>query len=201
LEKLIIVRHGKTANNAAGLLQGQQDIPLSDVGIQQAESLAQTLATERIDLIISSPLARALTTAEIINHGRNIPVSIDPDLRERSFGQFQGQSIKTYQDALSASGMTRLEYQPPEGECITEVATRAARAYEAMRSLNPRTLLVSAHEGINKCLILMLLGQPLTEWLSIKQENCCINEFCFDAQQTVTGYTINRHDHLPVFDH
>ena len=198
MQKLIIVRHGQTANNAAQILQGQQDIPLSETGIRQAEALARALSSEPVDLIISSPLSRALKTAEIVNAGRDIPLTTHLDLRERPFGTLQGQAVALYLEAIAASGQTRLEYQPPGGESIPELAKRCARAWADIRTSSARTVLVSAHEGINKCLILMLLGQALSEWLSIKQENCCINEFHFDDHQKIIGYRINLSGHLPV---
>jgi probable phosphoglycerate mutase len=196
MHKLIIVRHGQTANNAARLLQGQLDIPLADAGVRQAEALAKALSAEPIDLIISSPLMRALKTAQIVNAGRDISLTTHADLRERCFGSLQGQAIAFYQEALAASGQSRLEYQPPGGESIPDMAARCARAWAEIRISDAHTVLVSAHEGINKCLILMLLGKPLADWLSIKQENCCINTFDFDAQQNVVDYAINRCDHL-----
>jgi probable phosphoglycerate mutase len=196
MEKLIIVRHGQTDNNAAHVLQGQMDVPLSEKGVHQAEALARALSHQPIDLIVSSPLRRALNTAEIVNAGRHIPLTTHIDLRERSFGELQGQPIATYQATLKASGLDRLEYQPPGGERITDVAARCARAWAEIRARNARTLLIAAHEGINKCLILMLLGKPLTEWTTIRQENCCINEFRFDEEGSIIEYTLDRYDHL-----
>lgn len=198
MKKLILVRHGKTANNAARLLQGQQDVPLSEVGVLQAQSLAQALSKEHIDLIVSSPLIRALKTAEIVNDGRDIPVTVSDDLRERSFGMLQGMPIKSYQDLLAASGATRHEYVPPGGESILEVGRRCQRAYEATSRSCAETILISAHEGVNKCLILMLLERPYADWVNVKQENCCINEFHFDAQGRVRSYSLNASDHLPM---
>src|ERR1700759_4592967 len=111
MQKAILVRHGQTANNAARLLQGQQDVALSGTGIRQADALANALSSEPIDLIVSSPLVRALKTAEIVNAGRDISLTTHADLRERSFGDLQGQPVATYHEALAASGLSRLEYQ------------------------------------------------------------------------------------------
>src|SRR5579871_2334109 len=90
ITRLIAVRHGETAWNVEARLQGQLDIPLNDRGREQARRAALSLADERPDVVISSDLARAQATARAIAEHNGCPLVLEPDLRERSFGRFEG---------------------------------------------------------------------------------------------------------------
>ncbi len=85
--KLILVRHAETQDNLDGILLGHQDSPLTDLGKEQALVMAKELKREKIDVVYSSPLGRALETAQIIaqNLG-NLKVNVEPLLIERNFG-------------------------------------------------------------------------------------------------------------------
>jgi probable phosphoglycerate mutase len=90
---LILVRHGETDWNAAGRLQGHTDRPLSDYGREQARRLAEELAGDELDAIYAiyaSDLARARETAEIVGERLHLPVLLDPDLREKDWGTWEG---------------------------------------------------------------------------------------------------------------
>jgi len=86
---LCLVRHGETVWNAEGRIQGQHDVPLSDVGRAQAEALAEALAGERFDAIYSSDLMRVRQTAEPVARRLGLTVNLEPGLRERHYGKFQ----------------------------------------------------------------------------------------------------------------
>lgn len=94
--EILIVRHGKTDWNIQKKLQGRVDIELNEIGKMQARETAQLLEKENIDLIISSPLKRAIQTAEIINESRNIPVVIDERIAERNFGVYEGRDVTIF---------------------------------------------------------------------------------------------------------
>ncbi len=86
---LYCVRHGESVHNAEGRIQGQADIPLSDFGRRQGEAIAAALAELPIDAIYASPLLRALETAQIVARRLNLPIRIDPRLKEIHIGVFQ----------------------------------------------------------------------------------------------------------------
>jgi probable phosphoglycerate mutase len=88
--ELILVRHGETDWNAAGRLQGHTDRPLSDYGREQARRLAGEVSGEQFDAIYASDLARARETAEIVAEQLHLPVVLDPDLREKDWGTWEG---------------------------------------------------------------------------------------------------------------
>jgi len=85
---LLLVRHGETNWNRHGRWQGQSDTPLNDVGRRQARELAEQ--RDRVDVVYSSDLARARETSEIIAESLGVEVRLDPRLRERGFGAWEG---------------------------------------------------------------------------------------------------------------
>lgn len=93
---ILITRHGQTEWNVLKKVQGKADIDLNKVGENQALITANNLNDEKIDLIISSPLKRALQTAKIINKTKNIPIIIDERISERDFGEFEGKATSSF---------------------------------------------------------------------------------------------------------
>jgi broad specificity phosphatase PhoE len=87
---LLLVRHGETDWNAEGRLQGHTDRPLNDYGRRQAKELAERLAGEGADAIYTSDLVRAQETAEIVGERLGLTVVVDPDLREKDWGTWEG---------------------------------------------------------------------------------------------------------------
>jgi broad specificity phosphatase PhoE len=87
---LLLARHGETDWNAEGRLQGHTDRPLNDFGRRQAKELADRLAGEGADAIYTSDLVRAKETAEIVGERLGLTVVVDPDLREKDWGTWEG---------------------------------------------------------------------------------------------------------------
>jgi broad specificity phosphatase PhoE len=90
MTELLLVRHGETDWNAEGKLQGHTDRPLNDYGRRQAQALADKLAGESIDAVYASDLSRARETAEIVGEKLGLTVAVDPDLREKNWGNWEG---------------------------------------------------------------------------------------------------------------
>ncbi len=86
---LVLVRHGETAWNAEGRVQGQTDVPLNDVGRAQAEALVPVLGAERFDAMYSSDLLRVRETAQPTARVLGLDAALDAGLRERHYGQFE----------------------------------------------------------------------------------------------------------------
>lgn len=93
---VFVVRHGRTDWNDLDKVQGTADIPLNEVGINQAKETKELLKEEKIDMIISSPLIRARQTAQIINEEKNLEIIYDQRIRERDFGEFEGFDKKEF---------------------------------------------------------------------------------------------------------
>ena len=88
--RIVLVRHGRTAHNAGGMIQGQLDVPLDDVGREQARAAAAVLAELAPAVLLSSDLARAAATADAVGAAAGTPVLLDARLRELQLGSWQG---------------------------------------------------------------------------------------------------------------
>lgn len=111
--KITTIRHGITDWNYARRVQGSQDIPLNEAGINQAQLLGERLAVEPCDIIYASDLKRAHKTAEIIGaHHPNAPLHTSSNLREIGYGDFEGKVIED--DAMWAKFHAHLEQSAAE---------------------------------------------------------------------------------------
>lgn len=130
---LLLVRHGETDWNADGRLQGQTDRPLSEYGRRQARQLADELADEDFAAIYASDLSRAHETAEIVGERLGLPVSLDPDLREKNWGtwegltpverdrvEFVGESTEAHQERMLLA-LRRISESHPDGDRVLVV--------------------------------------------------------------------------------
>ena len=133
--KLLLVRHGKTKWNIAGLSQGQADLELDEEGRREARAVALALRDEDIKLIYSSPLSRALKTAEEINRFHRVEIRILEELKELDIGVFDGLSVDEIKRRYGEE-MRRFweggDYtvRIPGGESLQELYDRARRGLD-----------------------------------------------------------------------
>ncbi len=150
MTEMWLVRHGQTDWNLAGIYQGQSDIPLNETGIEQAKTLAQSLAGTHFDAIYSSDLLRARQTAEIIARQFDLPVVTDPRLREIRQGVWEGMTIQEVKRKY-APDFTRdaeqITIPRAEGaESLAEVITRMVEvANEIYDRHNGHRVLLASH--------------------------------------------------------
>ncbi len=148
---VVLWRHGRTAFNAAGRMQGHIDIPLDEVGQWQAAEGAQHLAQRHAPArIVSSDLGRAVSTAEALSALVGLPVGVDAALRERSFGEWEGLTAEEIQGRWPEQFEVWRSGGDPRrtgAETRAEVAERFAAAVERhAAALDPsETLVVVAH--------------------------------------------------------
>jgi broad specificity phosphatase PhoE len=121
----VLWRHGQTIWNVEHRFQGQTDIPLDETGEAQAEHAARRLVTLRPDVIYSSDLTRAASTAAPLSRLTGLPVKLDKDLRERSGGSWEGLTDKEIAERFPAE---RATWNPPDGEPTAAVADRVGGA-------------------------------------------------------------------------
>jgi broad specificity phosphatase PhoE len=120
---LLFVRHGETDWNAEGRLQGQTDRPLNDYGRRQARELAARLAGDGVAALYASDLSRAKETAEIVGAELGLPVVVDPDLRERNWGTWEGLT-PAERDAVAFVGETPQEHRERTMRAVRRIAER-----------------------------------------------------------------------------
>lgn len=145
--KLILIRHGETLWNKEGRVQGTSDIELSDIGTNQAGLLASSLKNQHIEAIYSSPLKRALQTAQIINEFHSLQINTYKELMEMDQGIFEGLSFKELmndkKDFLKKWIADPAGVKMPKGESLTELQDRAWRIVEHIISQGKNALVVS----------------------------------------------------------
>jgi len=136
------LRHGETDWNAQNLSQGNVDIPLNETGLAQAQAAAAKLRGRGIVTIITSPLSRALVTAEIVGSVLGLPLAVDEGLREVSFGEQEGKPMGDWYAEWVTDRFT------PEGaESFLDLRIRAAAAIGRAQE-NPPAVLVVAHGAL-----------------------------------------------------
>lgn len=131
---LLLIRHGQTEWNNQGRYTGQSDIPLNDIGREQAQRLAQRLRADPPDVVISSDLKRALETAGPIAAACELPVSSDPRLREIDQGVWEGMQFSDikarYRQEFADRLADPLQVAPPQGETVGQVQARVMAALQ-----------------------------------------------------------------------
>lgn len=154
----LAIRHAESTMNAAGLWQGQADAPLSPKGREQAGALAETFRGRAITALVSSDLARARETAEILAAALGLVPRLEPDLREMDVGTWSAQPhaelLERYPDEVARVRAGDWDVRPGGGECRREVRRRAIEALERAReSTGGGLLAVVTHMGVLRAVV------------------------------------------------
>lgn len=166
--RLILVRHGESEWNRIGRYQGQLDAPLSELGLRQAEALANRLANEKLEAIYSSPLQRARRTADAIARFHpKLEIQDDPALLEIHHGDWQGLYApdvrERYAEALEEWRTFPTRSQMPNGESFSNILKRTLNFRERMCKTyqSDASIVVSTHDVVVKILIADALGMSM----------------------------------------
>ena len=182
---LYFVRHGVTEPNFRGYrCGGDLDIPLMDIGCDQAYLLAKQIERMklRIGMIVSASLVRTRQTASIISGVLgNIPVEVDPLLNERRLGQWNNRPIAETEELLAA------KVTPPGGESEVEFQRRVATALQNLGPYLDRRPLIVSSKGVGRVMNLLLGGQG-----RMQVGNGEIVEFVVAPNAATTSLQINR---------
>ena len=168
---VVLVRHGETLWSATGRHTGRTNVPLTESGEAQAHELRERLVGHRFDVVLSSPLSRALRTAELAGLG---DVVIEPDLAEWDYGEFEGRTTDDIRQAYP--GWTIWGGPVPGGESIDEVAVRADRVVDRVRALGAGVMVaLVAHGHILRVLGARWCGAPPRggQWLALDTGTLC----------------------------
>ena len=164
--RIFLARHGETEWNRVGRWQGRTDIPLSDVGRAQALALAERLRGRAIAQIHTSDLSRAHETARVVAATLGIPaVGVDPRLRERGFGCFEGltrEECALHHPEAWQRYLADRRSTPPGAEPQTEVVTRVVEGLTAIAQATEvgQVTLVVSHGGAIRSFMSAVNGQP-----------------------------------------
>lgn len=170
--RVFLVRHGITDWHVAQRVLGHRDIPLNEEGVAQAEAAAAALAGLPLVEVISSPLVRALQTAELVARNIGIEVARDPRLIDLRVGKWEGM---TYAEVAAHSEYKEFIADPlseriPGAESMTDVKTRAIAAVDQALEDNPsgNGIAVVTHAGIIRILLTHYLGSPPANYHRIR---------------------------------
>ena len=191
--RILLIRHGETEWNRAGRVQGWRDSPLTGTGAAQARALAERLAAERIERLIASDLGRARQTAAPIGARLGLPVELDPGLRERNYGIFEG---RTYPEIAREhpedhASLVRRDpaYVIPGGESGAEFAARALGALARIAAAHAgQRVAVVAHGGVLGVLYRHAAELPEGAERAYSLANASLNHVRFHAG----GWVIER---------
>jgi broad specificity phosphatase PhoE len=189
--RLMLIRHAETGHNRDARVQGQADIPLSELGERQAQALAGYLRRQPIAAVVASPLARARVTAEAIAARHGLEVRTEPDLMEMNVGEMEGLSSAEmrarFPDFLAAWVTERgPQLEMPGGESLTQVQQRAWRVVERLRAAyGSDTVALVSHNFVLACLITRALEIPLHEFRRFRLSVCGATTLRFREDRTV----------------
>lgn len=157
----ICLRHGATDWNRQGLFQGRTDNPLNDDGIAQAHAAAEKLRTIALEHVVSSPLLRAVQTAEIIANFASRTVTLDHGLIELDFGSFEGRPVRELMiqhGKNSAQGL--VDMLPADSEPWADVASRALLCISKWLARHPEDeILFVCHDAVMQSMAQRLTGK------------------------------------------
>ncbi|MBA7483997.1 phosphoglycerate mutase GpmB [subsurface metagenome] len=182
------LRHGESEGNNARIIQGRHDLPLSERGLQQAESIADWLADKHIEVVLSSPLKRATQTAEVVGRVLGLKdVHLHDGLNELDTGIFTGLTVpqieKRFPEAWRSFQRSSWE-GVPEAERISELCNRAEDLWRDLGRLfaaGQSNLLCVTHSGILQWIVKVTMAQR--SWMPlVPMANCSISQFSLDNQ-------------------
>jgi probable phosphoglycerate mutase len=203
MTEIFLIRHGETAWNAERRLQGHLDIPLNEEGLRQATALAQALAGETVDMIISSDLSRAASTARVVAEHHGLSLQTDASLRERCFGAFEGllyDELAAHFPEAHAQWLARDPHaRYPDGErraeTFAEFAQRAVSAVYRIAEMNRgKRIVIVSHGGVLDAVYRAAHGIDITAPRDFAVLNAAINHVQWDGKNLkVLRWSDNAH--------
>lgn len=174
---IYVVRHGQTDWNVEHRMQGHTNVPLNLLGINQAKNVAIDLKDIPFDIIISSPLSRALDTANFINEYKNVPILTDERIIERCFGDLEAKTKEAFNDfgcTINDLLNYSLNYNKFKIEPIQDLFARVKDFINDIKvKYNDKNILIATHNGVAQVLDIILNNLPkTTNLLDVSFRNC-----------------------------
>ena len=190
--RIHLVRHGQVIGHDQPRYNGQTDVALTDVGVEQYHLLKERLADAQISACYSSDLTRCKSGAEIICQQFGIAPVPRRELRELNIGIWEGLTWKEIKERWPEEWQERLNdlvnYRVPQGENLLDVQNRVIPVIREIQDRHfGQELLVVGHGGVNRIILLNAIGAPLTSMFSIEQNYGCYNiiDYYTDDRSTV----------------
>src|SRR3972149_1666758 len=198
MAKLILARHGETVWNVEKVYRGRTDVSLDEVGIKQAELLGKNLGSWKLEAIYSSPLKRALDTANIVARYQKIGVHVAKGLIDFDYGEWQSlpeqEARRLYPTLHSEWHNNPHKVKMPGGESLEDVRKRVIEVVDDVLSKYQGSVVLVSHRVVNKVLICFLLGLDNSHFWNIKQDVGGITIFDYvDGRFVLTRHNDTSH--------
>ena len=201
MTRFILVRHGQTEWNRIERFRGRADVPLNDTGLAQARATGERVAAEwRPVAVYSSPLSRAMRTAEAIATHFGLQVQARPGLADIDYGQWQGltpdEARERWPEDVEAWYAAPQIAQILGGETLAALRDRAMAEVKELGNLREgETIALVGHTVINRIILLGVLGLGNERFWRLRQEPCAVNVFEWDGADFVLA-SMNDTCHL-----
>ena len=173
--KIYAARHGQTVWNAQNKVCGVTDIGLTEKGIRQAEELADIVQGCGIDIIISSPLKRAVETGRIIADKNRVAMRTEELLTEQNYGIYEGVDR---QNREFLANKRNFAYRYPGGESMMQVAYRVYGLLDRIKKEYPgKKILLVSHGGVCRVIRTYFKDMSNEEFFNYSPENCTVEEY------------------------
>lgn len=186
---IILIRHGNTDWNEEEIFRGRADVELNDIGIKQAQLLAQYLEGVPIEAVYSSPLRRALKTAEIVADPHHVDAMPTQELIDFDYGEWQGLSHDTVKEKYKNQYAEWLNnphlVKVPEGESLDDVSRRATSLVNQAIAKYQGTIVLVSHRVVHKVMICALLGLDNSHFWDVRLDTCGITTFNYEKDRFV----------------
>ena len=198
---MLLVRHGHVPGISPERFRGRTDIELTDRGVAEARKTAEWIARFwRPAIVYTSPMKRCMDTGAAIATRLKLSAVILPSLNDLDYGEWQWQThdaVATECPQLYHCWRTTPHLMRfPNGESLQELVARAADALRFAIGKHPaETLVMVAHDSVNRALLLQVLDQPLSAYWRLAQDPCAINEITV-APDRVAVARVNETAHL-----
>ncbi len=203
MTRILFVRHGHTYWNEQKRYQGFADIELNSQGISESQKLSKRLAIEPIEAIYSSPLKRAMQTADIVNKNFSKDIIQNENLKEINFGDWEGlrfdEIVNQYPELSQQWIRNPDKMRPPKGENFLDLQKRAIIAFEEIYNANKgKNVLIVSHGGLISVLICHILQIELAGLWRFIAANTGISVI-EERNQELFLTTFNEYSHLKLF--
>lgn len=192
--RLHLIRHGEVERSHC--YNGQYDVRLTPLGEEQYHQLKPRLDADRISAIYTSDLIRTVRGGEILAPYLGVePVKV-PQFRELNCGEWQGLSMKEIQEKRPNEWAARLadleNFRAPGGESLGDLASRVLPVLTGIVERHRgEEILVVAHGGVNRIILMDAIGAPLTSFFTIDQHYCCLNVIDYYADGNTVVQLVN----------
>lgn len=196
----ILLRHGQTPMSVQKRYAGRTDVPLTDVGVQQAAAAAKRLASAGLATIVTSPLLRTAQTAQTVAAVTGVPVVTEDGFRETDFGAWEGLTFAEVRERWPtelAAWLADPEAAPPGGESFTDVNTRVTAALDrVLADRAGQTVLVVSHVTPIKLLVAAALLAPAPALYRMHLDVAALSEIDWYADGPAVLRSFNDTGHL-----